>query len=220
MSFKILVVGAAEADYQIIEDAMNECCLLTAADDHEAICQIDMHPDINLIILDLSTPDLDGFQFLATLNSDDRYKKMRTILLTNGDELENEAKGLKLGAADAIRKPLRGESFQSIIKLHLQLLEQQAFIKTIFKQAPIGISLSYGTESSTTDTNEVISINVVFEQIIGRTKEELLELGWAKITHPDDLEEDQRNYHRLLSGEINNYSMEKRYIKPMAPSYG
>jgi PAS domain S-box-containing protein len=214
MSFKILVVGAAEADYQIIEDAMNKCCLLTAADDHEAICQIDMHPDINLIILDLSTPDLDGFQFLATLNSDDRYKKMRTILLTNGDELENEAKGLKLGAADAIRKPLRGESFQSIIKLHLQLLEQQAFIKTIFKQAPIGIAISYGTESSTTDTNEVISINVVFEQIIGRTKEELLELGWAKITHPDDLEEDQRNYHRLLSGEINNYSMEKRYIKP------
>ncbi len=64
-----------------------------------------MHPDINLIILDLSTPDLDGFQFLETLNTDDRYKKMRTIILTNNDELENEAKGLKLGAADAIRKP-------------------------------------------------------------------------------------------------------------------
>ena len=214
MSFKILVVGASQADYLTIKDVANEYCLFTAANDHEAIRQIDIHPGINLIILDLSTPALDGFQFLDTLNSDNRYKKMRTIILTNGDELENEAKGLKLGAANAIRKPIVSESLQSIIKLHSQLIEQQTLIKTIIQQAPIDISFSYGTEPSTANNNELVHINPALEQITGRTKEELLNLGWAKITHPDDLEEDLRNYHRLLAGEINNYSMEKRYIKP------
>jgi len=214
MSLKILLVGAAETDHQIIKNTMYECCVLTAATSHEAIRQIDMHPDIDLIILDLCTHNLDGFQFLITLNSDDRYKKIRTILLTNGDELENEAKGLQLGAADAIRKPIRSESFQTIIKLHSQLMEQQNFIKTIFEQAPIGIAISYGNEPLTSDNNDPFSINSIFEQICGRTKEELLKLGWAKITHPDDLEEELKNYHKLLAGEIQDYSMEKRFIKP------
>jgi PAS domain S-box-containing protein len=192
---------------------MYDSCVWMAVDGDEAIRQIDRQ-DIDLIILDLNMPDMGAFQFLATLNSDDRYKKIRTILLTNGDELENEAKGLQLGAADAIRKPIRSESFQTIIKLHSQLMEQQNFIKTIFEQAPIGIAISYGNEPLTSDNNDPFSINSIFEQICGRTKEELLKLGWAKITHPDDLEEELKNYHKLLAGEIQDYSMEKRFIKP------
>jgi PAS domain S-box-containing protein len=54
----------------------------------------------------------------------------------------------------------------------------------------------------------------MYEQITGRTKEELISLGWAKITHPDDLEEDMKNLKKLQSGEIKIYSMDKRYIKP------
>ena len=54
----------------------------------------------------------------------------------------------------------------------------------------------------------------MFEQITGRTKEELINTGWAQITHPDDLEEDIKNFKRLKSGEIKMYSMDKRYIKP------
>ena len=59
-----------------------------------------------------------------------------------------------------------------------------------------------------------VRINSKFEQITGRTKEELIRLGWAKITHPDDLEEDLKNFRRMCSGEISLYTMDKRYIKP------
>lgn len=54
----------------------------------------------------------------------------------------------------------------------------------------------------------------MFEQIIGRTKEELNRLGWPQVTHPDDLEEDMKNFKQLLSGKIKMYSMDKRYIRP------
>ena len=36
----------------------------------------------------------------------------------------------------------------------------------------------------------------------------------AKITHPDDLDEDIANFKKLQSGEIKGYSKEKRYLKP------
>lgn len=54
----------------------------------------------------------------------------------------------------------------------------------------------------------------MYEQITGRSKEELLALGWEKITHPDDLAEDLIQYARLLTGEISAYSIEKRLVKP------
>ena len=54
----------------------------------------------------------------------------------------------------------------------------------------------------------------MYEQITGRTEEELIHLGWAKITHPDDLDKDMENFRRLLSGEIKIYSLDKRYIRP------
>jgi PAS domain S-box-containing protein len=69
-------------------------------------------------------------------------------------------------------------------------------------------------EPFNTNKSIIISMNPMFEQITGRTKEELLELGREKITHPDDLEEDLKNFRKLQAGEIKSYSMEKRYIKP------
>ncbi|MGI6330634.1 MAG: EAL and GGDEF domain-containing protein [Zhaonellaceae bacterium] len=83
----------------------------------------------------------------------------------------------------------------------------------IFDQVPIGMAISLSAYPKRSD-EAVVRINSMFEQITGRTKEELISLGWAKITHPDDLEEDLKNFWKLQSGEINIYSMDKRYIKP------
>ncbi|NLO09112.1 MAG: EAL domain-containing protein [Clostridiales bacterium] len=83
---------------------------------------------------------------------------------------------------------------------------------TIFQQAPIGIAITYSSADDV--NNNFVSINQIFQQITGRTKEELIKIGWIKITHPDDVEEDISNFNKLQSGEIKSYSMEKRYIKP------
>ncbi len=225
MSAKILVVDDSAPDRLIIKNMLSEYSILTACDGLEAMCQIDKHEDIDLVILDLNMPNMDGFQVLAALNADARYKKLRTIILTNNDELENEIKGLRLGAVDYIRKPLYTESLKARIDIHVELLrvkrlseqklyEQSVTLDAIFHQAPVGIAISYSSEPFMEESNNITSINSKFEQITGRSKEELLKLGWAKITHPDDLHEDINNYMKLQSGEIKGYSIEKRYIKP------
>src|SRR5690606_34912178 len=135
--------------------------------------------------------------------------------------LADESKGLKLGAVDYIRKPLHPDALKTRIDVHAALLRAQQALEQqldeqaipfdlIFDQAPIGIAISNNSNLRPSD-GAIVRINSMYEQIIGRTKEELNQLGWAKITHPDDLEEDMLNFRRLKSGEIKMYSMEKRY---------
>ncbi len=48
--------------------------------------------------------------------------------------------------------------------------------------------------------------------IVGYTRDELLQLTFQDITHPDDLAEDLALVRQLLTGEITHYSLEKRYL--------
>lgn len=225
MPVKILVVDDSAADRLMIEKMLSEYDLLTASDGVEAMQRIDEHEEIQLIILDLNMPRMNGFEVLAALKADDRYKRVRTIILTNYEELEDESKGLELGAVDYIRKPITINALKVRVNIHLELLrsrqleeqkqvELKSMFNTIFSRAPIGISISYASGPQDKNVDPETQINSAFEQITGRTKEELIELGWASITHPDDLEKDLENYRKLKSGEIQSYTMEKRFVRP------
>ena len=225
MSAKILVVDDSATDRMIIKSMLREYDILIACDGFEAMREIEAHSDIDLMILDLKMPNMDGFQVLTALKANDRYKKIRTIILTNYDELDNELKGLRMGAVDYIRKPIQMESLKVRVDIHIELLKLQQLFElkldeqgytfdTIFQQAPIGIAISHNSEPFNTGMDYEVRINPVFEKITGRTKEELQKIGWAGITHPDDLPRDIENFKKLKSGEIKSYSMEKRYIKP------
>ena len=224
MLIKILVVDDSASDRLIIETMLTEYCVLTACDGVEAMRIFEEHDDINLLILDLNMPNMNGFQVLEALREEERFDKLRIIILTNYDELDNEIKGLKLGAVDYIRKPIHMESLRARIDVHVALLranhelEQKLDEKTftfdmVFDQAPIGIAISYSSHPEKLD-EAMVRVNPMFEQITGRTKEELINAGWAKITHPDDLVKDMESFRKLQAGEINKYSMGKRYIKP------
>ena len=225
MSVKILVVDDSAADRLMIEKMLSEYDLLTTSDGVEAMQRIDEHEEIQLIILDLNMPRMNGFEVLAALKADDRYKRVRTIILTNYEELEDESKGLELGAVDYIRKPISINALKVRVNIHLELLrsrqlaeqkhvELKSVFNTIFSRAPIGISISYASGPKDKNVDPETQINSAFERITGRTKEELIELGWASITHPDDLEKDLENYRKLKSGEIQSYTMEKRFVRP------
>lgn len=58
------------------------------------------------MILNLNMPEMDGFEVLKRLKSDEVYRNVRVIILTNTDEVESEILGLELGAVDYIRKPI------------------------------------------------------------------------------------------------------------------
>ncbi|MDW7656322.1 MAG: EAL domain-containing protein [Bacillota bacterium] len=225
MAAKILVVDDSASDRYIIKSILREHNVLTACDGAEAIRLIAGHKDLDIMILDLNMPVMNGFQVLSALKSDEYGHQLRTIILTNFDEPENEIKGLRSGAVDYIRKPIQMDALKARIDIHIEMIRIQRLLEqklsdqaltfeTIFNQAPIGIAISFHNMPVLADETDDFRINQMFEQITGRTQAELRSLGWAAITHPDDLAEDMANYRKLQSGEINHYAMDKRYIRP------
>jgi len=49
--------------------------------------------------------------------------------------------------------------------------------------------------------------------MLGYSEKELTGLTWVELTHPDDLEANLTQFNRVRVGEIDNYSMEKRFIR-------
>jgi len=58
-----------------------------------------------------------------------------------------------------------------------------------------------------------LKVNDKLSQMLGYSPEELFRRTWAEITHPEDLAMDVAQFDRLLSGEIDEYSLEKRFIR-------
>jgi PAS domain S-box-containing protein len=58
-----------------------------------------------------------------------------------------------------------------------------------------------------------IDVNDRLCSILGYSRDELLRMTWSELTHPHDLEADLGQFRRVLSGEIDGYSMEKRFIR-------
>lgn len=108
---------------------------------------------------------------------------------------------LALGVFFAI---LRNKSLRNMDE---KLKSSEVLFRTIFKQAPIGIAI--GKEDTL-----ISDINPAYEKIVGRTKEELTAMSWTEYTHPDDLQKDLAFFKRFTEGDIPDYSMEKRYIRP------
>lgn len=93
-------------------------------------------------------------------------------------------------------------------------MERDQIYDALFQQAPIGITISMSKKPGQYENNDLFGANPVYMKITGRTSEELATLGWAKITHPDDIEQEMVLYNRLQAGEIDSYSYEKRMLRP------
>ncbi|MEA5031186.1 MAG: EAL domain-containing protein [Sphaerochaeta sp.] len=222
---KILVVEDSATDRLIITNMLKDFTVFSAHDGLEALQALETHRDMDLMILDLNMPNMNGFEVLERLKSDSTLTTVTTIILTNHDELENEIKGLKLGAIDYIRKPIHVKSLRARIDVHVALLNtrrrlerqlqnQEVTFDAVFDQAPIGIAIAFSKEGISPVLNDLLSINPELERITGRTENELMATGWAAITHPDDVQEDLANYAEFQNGKIDGYEMDKRFIKP------
>ncbi len=154
MRTKVLVVDDSASDRLIIQRMLSDYSVLLACDGLEAMRQIEEHEDIGIIILDLKMPNMDGFAVLEALKSNPQYKGLRTIILTNYEELGNEIRGLRMGAVDYIRKPINMHSLRARIEVHNELLraqraleqkviEQKRTFDTVFQQAAVGIAISF-----------------------------------------------------------------------------
>lgn len=58
-----------------------------------------------------------------------------------------------------------------------------------------------------------LEVNDTLCEMLGYPREELRQLTWSRLTHPDDLDKDVAQFERTLAGEIDGYSLDKRFAR-------
>jgi PAS domain S-box-containing protein len=85
------------------------------------------------------------------------------------------------------------------------LREAEERFRGAFENAAIGMAL-------VAPDGRWLRVNRAVCEIVGYSEQEMLERSFQDITHPDDLDTDLEALHRMLSGEIRSYHMDKRYL--------
>lgn len=118
----ILVVDDAPENIDILNGALNKEYKIKAALNGEKalkIARAEKPPD--LILLDIMMPGMDGYEVCRRLKSDSKTQDIPVIFVTSMNEVEDETKGLELGAIDYITKPVRSSIVQARVKSHIEL---------------------------------------------------------------------------------------------------
>lgn len=119
---RVVLVEDNPADILLVEMAMEEhsvvCELLTFHDGQQALralCppqEADADAVIpDLILLDLNTPKIDGFQVLLRLKETPRLAQVPIAILTSSMAASDKARADRLGASRYIRKPSQLDAF-------------------------------------------------------------------------------------------------------------
>ena len=131
-SFCILVVDDSRTLRRILIRELNSLGfnnILEAADGVEAVAIV-RSKSIDLMLLDMEMPELDGLGVLTELKSDETYKSLPIIVISGAEQFDKTIKCIEIGAEDYLPKPfdpilLRARIFSSLEKKRLRDLEQK-----------------------------------------------------------------------------------------------
>ena len=150
----------------------------------------------------------DEFPLMQALRGQQIHNEELTIRRANGTELVCLSSGRaiittdgrRLGAVVAVRDVSERKRSENALR------HSEERLRATLGQAAVGIS-------ETDPSGRYLLVNQRFCDIVGFTREELLQRRFQDITHPDDVQGDVEQFRRLLSGEIDRYLIEKRYFR-------
>ncbi|WOD40761.1 EAL domain-containing protein [Nodosilinea sp. E11] len=120
--------------------------------------------------------------------------KTRTLLVSSElTQLNDQTCLLSIGKDITDRKVIQAT-----------LSAAEARFRAIFEQINVGMCQA-------NLAGQVMDVNPGMCQMLGFSREELLTKSFPEFTHPDDLALDLSHYNRLLAGELDSFTIEKRY---------
>ncbi len=92
-------------------------------------------------------------------------------------------------------------------RIEAALRERERRLVATFESAAIGIA-------ETDEAGRFLRVNEAFCAIVGTSREDLLGRGIGDVTHPDDAAADLEVYKRQVSGVIDRFAQERRFVRP------
>ncbi|MBS0346005.1 MAG: EAL domain-containing protein [Proteobacteria bacterium] len=210
----ILVVEDNPDMHAFIAGALKARYRVASAFDGQAGLEMALDLLPTLILSDVMMPRMDGDQLVEALRRYPQLDDTPIVMLTAKADDALRSKLLQHGVQDYIHKPFSASDLEARVSgllrerqrvgSRLQVLEER--FRATFEQAAVGIA-------HVATNGQWLRVNQKLCDIVAYPRDELLQLNFQRITHPDDLAEDEALVGRVLAGEIDSYGLDKRYIR-------
>ncbi len=171
----VLVVDDMTTNLVILSDLLkNDYNVLVANSGQKAIEITNASNKIDIILLDIIMPEMDGYQVCKHLKLNFRTKDIPIIFVTAKDSDEDEAFGLDLGAIDYITKPYNETIVKLRIKNHLELkLKNDMFEELLKKHLELKLRSDMFEELSMYDGLTKIANRRFFDKVFDTSYKEI-----------------------------------------------
>ena len=122
----ILIVDDSPANIQNLAGVLKDNYKLKVANSGQRALEIlENEDEIDLILLDVLMPGMDGYEVVKELKKNTKTKDIPIIFVTGNDSPEDEEKGLDAGVVDYITKPIRPAIVKARVKIHMTIKTQR-----------------------------------------------------------------------------------------------
>ena len=212
--------------------------LIKAGSGREALEHL-LKTDIAVILMDVSMPELNGFELAEMIHQHPRYQKTAIIFisavhLTDLDQL----RGYEHGAVDYISVPVIPELLRAKVRVFAELyrktqqlerlnreLEQRVAERTAELEAStmrlreseesfraIFENAGIGISVLNRDTR-LLKVNSTMLEMFGYSAAEVLNMEMTAWTYPEDVLSDHDLFQQVFAGRLDRYQVEKRYLR-------
>jgi len=121
----VLIVDDQPANVRLMAEALKGEYELRFATSGAAAIDAAASGGVDLILLDVVMPELDGFEVCRRLKSDDRTAQIPVIFVTAREDTEDETQGFDAGGVDYITKPAKPVIVRARVRTHLELKQSR-----------------------------------------------------------------------------------------------
>ena len=124
---KLLVVDDEDSIRAVIRARFSDQFeILEAADGTDALVMLESETGIEIVLLDVMMPGLDGFEVLDILQSNPQMAKCRVIMLSARADVDSKVRALAAGAVDFINKPFDPIELSARLQTQVRLARTEA----------------------------------------------------------------------------------------------
>ena len=182
----ILIVDDVSENLDLLVELLHEYDLVTAIDGKTAL-EIVHEEDIDLILLDIMMPNMDGFEVCSRLKQNQKSLHIPIIFLTAKNKQDDIKIGFEQGAVDYITKPFNPNELLARVDTHLKL---RAYEKDLEKRVAQEVKKNMQKEQMIHQQSKQAALGELLMHITHQWKQPLASLSSMNLLHSTKLSRD------------------------------
>ena len=128
--YRLLIVDDLPENIKVLGNSLQqEAYVITFATSGENVVEKAIKGKIDLVLLDIMMPGIDGYQVCRMLKAEDRTRDIPVVFLTAKTDKADIVRGFEAGAVDYLTKPFNAAELSARVKTHLELRKARQVIE-------------------------------------------------------------------------------------------